>query len=128
MELGYITARIYTSDAELPIEGAAFSVISADENDPKLLGTRITDENGKTTNIEIEAPNSELSQNPRNPTPYTSVNIRVDHPDFNTRYVEGVQIFAGQVAVQNVPMIPTDDHIEPDLKSDTYYIEPNINL
>lgn len=127
METGYITARVYTSDAELPVEGAIFSVLSHADN-KKLLAVRITDENGKTSQIPFEAPSAQLSENPGNPEPYLTVDIRVDHPDFNTEFVEGVQIFSGQVSVQNVALIPTAEHISYDKKANTFTIEPNTDL
>ena len=125
LEIGYISARVYTSDAELPIEGALFSVTSLNNNVHNLIGMRISDENGKTEPIEVESPDSSLSQSPGNSKPYTTVNIRVDHPDFKTFQVEGVQVFAGETSIQDAPMIPTTYDIDYNQKSDIYDIEPN---
>ncbi len=125
MELGYVVARAYTSYAEIPIKDAVFSVYSNDNGSSKLIGVRLTDESGKTLPIPVEAPNMDLSVNPGNNMPYSVVNVRVDHPDYNTFYVEGVQVFSGQVSLQNAEMIPTGGHIPYDKKSDLYYIEKN---
>ena len=106
MQVGYITARVYTSEAEIPVSNAIFSVMGESETDKLLYGSRVTDENGKTTLIPVESPDRELSLVPGNAKPFTTVNVRVDHPDFVSVYVTGVQIFAGQISVQEVALLP----------------------
>ena len=128
MQKGYVVARVYTSDAEIPIRNALFTVLGTDKEKRELLGARITDESGKTEPIEIDAPDENLSTTPGNIDPFTRVDIRVDHPYFNTYSVEGVQIFAGQVSVINAPMIPTEAHISFDKKSDNFDIVEPSNL
>lgn len=128
MQLGYIVARAYTSDAEIPIKDATFSVVSTDTENPILIGTRITDENGKTEPIPVEAPDESLSTSPGNPDPFTRVNVRLDHPEYNSYFVEGVQVFAGQISVVNAPMIPTAPHISFDRKSDSFDMNQQITL
>lgn len=125
MELGYVVAKAYTSYAEIPIKDAVVSVYSSDGENSKLIGVRLTDESGKTLPVPVEAPNMNLSIEPGNDMPYSVVNVRVDHPDYNTFYVEGVQVFAGRVSLQNAEMIPTGEHISYDKKSDLFYIEKN---
>lgn len=108
MQLGYIVAQVYTSDAEIPIVNAVFSVTGTKDNVDYLYGIRTTDENGKTELIPIETPDRELSLEPNNIKPYTTVNVRIDHPDYITKIITGVQIFAGEVSVQKAPMLPTN--------------------
>lgn len=129
MQIGYITARVYTSRAEIPIPMATFTVYSSDENGNKeLLGIRITDQNGKTELIPIECPDSNLSVTPGNDTPYTIVNVRIDHPEYNTFTVNGVQVFAGQVSLQNAEMQPTTTNIPYNEKSDEFLVDSTQNL
>lgn len=125
MELGYVVAKAYTSYAEIPIKDAVMSVYTNEDNGNKLIGVRLTDVSGKTLPVPVEAPDMDLSIEPGNDMPYSVVNVRVDHPDYNTFYVEGVQVFSGQVSLQNAEMMPTGDHIAYDKKSDLYYIEKN---
>ncbi len=128
MQKGYIVARVYTSDAEIPIRNALFTVTGTKSEERQLLGARITDESGKTEPIAVDAPDSALSTLPGNEDPFTRVNIRIDHPEFKTYYIEGVQIFAGQVSLVNAPMIPTEDHISFDKKADKFDINEPATL
>ncbi|MBR2404915.1 MAG: hypothetical protein IKA95_04595 [Clostridia bacterium] len=120
MQIGYIVARAYASDAEIPIQNATFSVVTTDEQNQELIGIRLTDENGKTDPIPIEAPDESLSTSPGNVDPFTRVNVRLDHPEYNSYLVEGVQVFAGQVSLINAPMIPTAPHISFDNKGNSF--------
>lgn len=128
LQLGYIVARVYTSDAEIPIKNATFTVVSVDGDKPKLIGTRLTDENGKTEPIPVDAPDEALSTSPGNVDPFARVNVRIDHPEYNTYYVEGAQVFAGQVSVINAPMLPTAPHIPYDRKADSFDVNTEILL
>ncbi|MBQ4527822.1 MAG: spore cortex-lytic protein [Clostridia bacterium] len=127
MAIGYVTARVYTSDAQIPVKDATFSVLSADGSN-KLIGVRITDENGKTELVSVDTPDIALSTSPGNEKPFTGVNVRIDHPGFNTAYIEGVQVFAEQVSVQNVELIPTAPHIPYDNKADFFDVNSEILL
>ncbi len=128
MQTGYIVAKAYTSDAQIPIQNATFTVLSTDKDNEAVLGVRLTDKSGKTEPIPIEAPDEALSTTPGNPEPYTTVNIRLDHPDYNSYYVEGVQIFAGQISLINAPMIPTAPHILYNKKADNFDTNSPNNL
>ena len=119
MQPGYITARVYASDAQIPVRDATFTVVSSD-GENTLFGVRITDENGKTELIKVDAPDEKLSTSPGTLEPFTRVNVRVDHPFYNTFYSEGVQIFAGSVSLQNAELIPTAPHIPYDNKANIY--------
>lgn len=122
MQTGYIRARVYTSDAQIPIENAVFTVYTDDSHSANLIGTRITDNEGKTTVIPIETPDSYLSQNPGNPNPFTTVNIRIDHPEYKTLFVSGVQVFSGQVSIQEASLIPVDRNVPTDSRAQRYDI------
>ena len=55
MQLGYIVAKAYTSDAQIPIQNATFNVLSTDNDNQAILGVRLTDKNGKTEPIIVPA-------------------------------------------------------------------------
>ena len=128
MELGYIVARVYTSDAEIPIQSATFTVFQKNGDKNILIGARITDENGKTEPIAVEAPDKSLSTSPGNENPFARVDVRIDHPEYNSFYAEGVQVFACQVSVQNASLIPTGQHIPYDRKAEIFDINSEILL
>ena len=127
MQLGYIMARVYTSEAEIPISGAVFTVESSKPDEKYLYGVRTTDENGRTSPVPVEAPDTVLSLTPGNELPYTTVNVRISHPEYATKYIMGVQVFAGQVSVQQASMIPVDSASSPRQSTEIYDI-PRSNL
>ena len=108
MQTGYIKARVYTSDAQIPIGNAVFTVYKEEDVKTVLLGARTTDSEGMTTVVPVEAPDSSLSQNQGNDSPFAVVSIRIDHPEYRTVYVNGVQVFAGQISIQEASMLPVD--------------------
>lgn len=120
MQTGYIKARVYTSDAQIPIENAVFTVYKEDDGKAILLGARTTDSEGKTTVVPVEAPDSFLSQNQGNDSPFAVVSIRIDHPEYRTVYVNGVQVFAGQISIQEASMLPVDRNIPTDSRAQRF--------
>lgn len=127
MQIGYIKARVYTSDAQIPIQNATFSVYTAVEDKYALLGTRITDEQGQTMVIPVMTPDSSLSQYQGNTDPFTTVSIRIDHPDFRTYLVNGVQVFGGQVSIQEAFLLPVDRNVPADSRAERFDV-PKQNL
>ncbi len=121
MQLGYIKARIYTSEAEIPIENAHFSVYD-ETPDKTLLGSVVSDAEGNTPVIAVEAPDSYLSQSEGNAHPFRSVIVRIDHPMYKTVNVDGVQIFAGQISIQEASLIPVDKNVPADSRSENFEI------
>ena len=111
-ELGYLSVRAFASSAQLPIEGAAIVVTQPSENGARLLASRLTDRNGKIPPISIQTPDRSESQQAGGSSPYTSVDITADHPDYERIVVENVQIFSGILSRQNLEMIPLDSRPE----------------
>ncbi len=107
-DYGYIMARVYTSRGEIPIKNA--SVIVESEDYSSILGARVTNENGKTSPIQIVTPEKSLSESSNGTSngeiPFTSVNIRISHPAYYTVLVKNAQVFPGQTTIQNAEMIP----------------------
>lgn len=122
LQLGYIKAMVYTSDAQIPIENAVFTVSKNFDDETQLIGVRITDAEGKTSVIPVEAPDASLSQHQGNVSPYAEVDIRVDHPDYKTFYVSDAQVFAGQVSIQEVLMQPADKNTPTDQRAERFYV------
>ncbi|MBQ3065930.1 MAG: spore cortex-lytic protein [Clostridia bacterium] len=111
-ENGYLTVRTYTSDAELPIEGASVIVTQRTPNGTRLLASRITDRSGNISPIEIAAPNRSESQQSGNTSPFSEVDISVDYPNYERILVENAQIFPGVVTQQNLKLIPIEERPE----------------
>jgi len=118
LQLGYVMARVYTSEAEIPVRDAVFSVESDSAENTYLYGVRTTDENGKTTPVPVGAPDAQDSLSPGSSLPYTTVNVRISHPEYITKYITGVQVFAGQVSVQQASMLPLSPGLAPDKQTE----------
>lgn len=109
MENGTIIARVYTSEATIPIIGASVTVYSVNENNQReIVGVRTTDANGLTDAITVNTPNKTESENPNSnqTASFAICNIKVDHPRFESVLIKNVQIFSGVQTLQNVVMIP----------------------
>ena len=120
MQTGYIKARVFTSDAQIPIENAVFTVYTADENETNLIGVRMSDNEGKTDVLPVEAPDSYLSQSQGNTNPFATVNARVDHPEYRSFLVNGAQVFAGQISIIEAEMTPVDRNIPADSRAQIF--------
>ncbi len=110
MAIGYINVRVTTSRALYPLEDAFVSVTKNEQDKVSLLGFRVTDKDGKTETIIVETPDIELSQQPNNSNSFTSCNIRIDHPQYYSLIINDVQIFAENITLQEVELIPLEEN------------------
>ena len=101
--------RVYTSAAQLPVEDATVSVTQPGAKGSRLLATRITDESGLIPVLTFSTPPASESQAAGTPTPYTAVDIMIDHPDYERVLIENAQIFPGVISEQNIPLIPIEE-------------------
>ena len=106
---GSFTAQVYTSRAELPVENAAVTILTADENNSRIISHSLTDSSGKTKPVFIDTPAIELSQAPGNEYPFTSVNVKIDHPEFYGVLIRDVQIFSDTETLQIAALIPIEE-------------------
>ncbi|MGN0567317.1 MAG: hypothetical protein ACI4JR_01865, partial [Acutalibacteraceae bacterium] len=70
---------------------------------------RMTDASGIVDNLELPAPDKNLSMSPeRNGMiPYATYDVYVEHPNFVKTFFENVPIFDGITSIQSVDMVPT---------------------
>lgn len=102
---GTLVFRVFTSYADLPVEGAA--VLVRLEPSGRLLGVRVTNDSGETDPIVIETPADTLSQTPENTLqPWTGLQVIIEHPDYERVLLTGLQVFPGVETVQTVRLIP----------------------
>ena len=111
-ENGYLTVRVYTSQAQLPIEGASVTVTQSTPNGTRLLAARITDRSGSVSPIAIETPDKSESLQAGIRIPFTSVDITADYPGYERILVENAQIFSGILSQQNLELIPIEERPE----------------
>ena len=106
---GYLTVRVYTSTAQLPIEDAVVSLSGASGEGTRYLATRLTDESGRTERITVSTPDTTESLQPGQELPYTVVDVTVESPEYERVLIEGLQIFPGIVTQQDVELLPLQD-------------------
>ena len=106
---GYITAWVFTSDAEIPIPDAAVTVIGTDKNgERELIAVLTTDRSGRTPVIAVDTPDVLDSLSPGYFRPFTEVEITAEHPLYDRIVSENAQVFPGTVTVQPFRLIPTE--------------------
>ena len=108
---GTLSVRVFTSQAQIPLEGATVVVATAgEEGKYKLLSIQNTDSSGKTRTITIDAPALGESTSPGGlpgpGVPFAQCNVWAEQPGYAMLQVENVQIFPGVETVQNMELIP----------------------
>ena len=105
---GTLRVRVYTSQAELPLEGATV-VVTRDSGTGKyeLLSVQTTDSSGLIRPVKIATPGTGQSTSPgRGPEGFTSCNVWAEHPGYAMLQVDGVQIFPGVETMQDMELVP----------------------
>ena len=107
---GRLSVRVYTSNAQLPLEGATVVVTGQGTGGKRqLLSVQTTDSSGKIRPVTIQTPELWESTQPRRegaPVPYAVCSVWAEAPGYAMLQVDGVQIFPGVETVQNMMMIP----------------------
>lgn len=114
--------KLFTTigDGAIPIAGVSYAIKDQQGN---LLFSGITDENGQSQLLPLDAPprSLSLSPNPGGDYPYAVVDIWVGKPGFASITVLDTEIFAEETSIQQINMIPVTHGNEEHL---TYTIPP----
>ncbi len=105
---GYIQVHAFTSQARIPLEGAAVTITRPDGS---AIAMRLTNRSGTLdTPIPISVPDRSASQTPDTGiTPYTDVNLYARLENFEAIEIENLQVFPGTLTVQDLAMIPLSE-------------------
>ena len=105
---GSVIARVYTSDAYLPI--AQVPVIftqTASDGTVKLLAVKSTDTSGLTEPLLIDTAERSDSLTPGSVIrPFITLNIMAQAPGYSSITAEGVQVFPGVETIQGLQLHP----------------------
>ena len=105
MATGTLRVQARTELGFFPVQGARVTIRSSGSD--QILEEATTDESGNTQLIELEAPDVAYSLEPqREVRPYSTYDITVESSGFQTVRIVGVQILAGQEAIQEVLAVP----------------------
>lgn len=105
---GSVIARVYTSDAYIPLPDAPVIFSTVDEKGKWiLLAIRNTDSSGLTSPVYVDTPNVNQSLSPGlSLKPYASITIQASYPGYRRIEADGVQVFPGVETIQGLQMKP----------------------
>lgn len=124
MEKGFLGVTTFAAGRILPISGANVYVSQIKDEKEVLLYSLLTDENGNTPIVGIDAPDIELSERPGNEQPFALCNVRVIKDGFFRTVIKDVQVFAKRITIQNVDMTPLPESTEGINTTNTFVVLP----
>ncbi len=105
--IGSLQVRATTSNAKLPLEDVAVTVV---DDNGRLLGLRLTDSSGLTTPIRLEVPDSANTQSPdTGKAGFAKVNLYARGQGYEQILVREVQVFPGIVTMQELNLVPLSE-------------------
>ena len=110
-EQGILKIRVYTSVAQIPVEGATVVVTAPGRGGKrKLISVQFTDRSGMVKPIPIDTPALGDSLAPEGDggtqQPFALCDVWAEHPGYAMLKAEGVQIFSGVETLQEMELIP----------------------
>ncbi len=108
---GTLSVRVFTSRAQIPLEGATVVVAApGEEGKWKLLSIQNTDSSGLIHPVTIDAPALGESTSPGGlpgpGLPFAQCDVWAEQPGYAMLRINGVQIFPGVETLQNMELIP----------------------
>lgn len=105
-----------------PIESAVIRIYSTGSPDT-LIQETLTDRNGFSNRVILDAPRLEYSMDPSAMQPYSEYNVFVMAEGFETQEINGVQVFPDETALIEAKLLPLGS-----TRDDTqiYVIPPNV--
>lgn len=106
---GTIVARVYTSNARIPLRGATVAFFRTEPDGAQtLLGARMTNYDGLTDPLSVPTPSLDsASIAAAGQTPYARLTVEADIPGYDRVLVRGAQVFTGIQTLQELALIPT---------------------
>ncbi|BCN30143.1 hypothetical protein bsdtb5_14380 [Anaeromicropila herbilytica] len=109
---GNLQVQVVSKNGMRPIENATIK-LSSPSDPSKVLEELKTNSVGQTDIIDLKAPPVEYSLAPSTEQPYSEYDVEISAPDFEPITINGIEILAGQIALQNASLIPLSDKAEP---------------
>ena len=119
---GYIQARAFMSNAQIPLQGVAVMITRPDGT---AIAMRLTDRSGRIEPVPIAVPDLISSQNPNTGiVPFTNVNLYARFKNFEQIEAEDLQVFANTVTYQELEMIPLPELPDQWTKAEIFQTPP----
>lgn len=106
IDKGYLQINTVSESNQIPVRNAKIEIASTG-NPNQTIEQLETDSDGKTTNIELDAPPLEFSLTPSDNQPYSEYNLKISAEGYDDTIITGVQILSGELGLQNIRMTPS---------------------
>ena len=104
---GNFRTNVVSQIGSTPIVGAKVQIFNENASTEETpIEELTTDENGQTTEVELEAPNIEYSLEPSAIRPYSEYTIVITANGYEPVYISGSEILPSVTSLQNVAMDP----------------------
>lgn len=104
-EQGFLRFEIYSSLGQIPVADAHITITATGGTEAPQVELE-TDGYGMTDAVSLYAPALAYSMEPTDNQPYSEYNVRITASGYGERYISGVQIFSGELAIQIAQMRP----------------------
>lgn len=105
MDKGRLKTAVQTTAGMRPIEDARISISYTGDPDT-IIEELTTDSSGIAEAVELDAPPLEYSMEPDQPQPFSQYTLKITADGFAPVYVNGVDVFSGEISLQDVRMKP----------------------
>ena len=108
---GYLIVRASTALGAIPVRGATVTVRqdlgdTFSEERGSVIRVLVTDRDGRTEKIELDAPAREQSMLPNGSVPYATYNIDVEAPGYYRLFFNNVPVYDTITSIQPAILIP----------------------
>lgn len=106
IDRGYLQINAISDNNEIPVRNAKIEIASTG-NPNQTIEQLETDNDGRTSNIELAAPPLEFSLEPSDNQPYSEYNLKISAEGYEDSIITGVQILSGETGLQNIRLTPS---------------------
>lgn len=107
-EVGYLTVRVSTAGGAIPLADASVNVRGGSVDDSSLIYSLLTNSDGVTKTVALDAPARSASEIPQDVSPpYALYNVDVYAKGYIPAFFHGVPVFSGINSVQPAVLLPT---------------------
>lgn len=114
VDQGTLKVEVTSTIGMVPVENARIT-ISYTGDPQNTLEQLNTNTEGQTETVELAAPPLEYSMEPEQSQPYAEYTVEVEAEGYRPVTIEGVDVFSGELSLQNVRMEPLE--VSEDLKN-----------
>ena len=107
VDQGTIKVQVTSAVGMVPVENARVTISYTGEPD-STLEQMSTDGDGQSEVLSLAAPPLEYSMEPDQSQPYAEYTVQVEAEGYRPVNVEGVDVFSGELSLQNVQMEPLE--------------------